>query len=339
MNLKSLRLPILTAAILAFSASGAHASGDLAMAKKEGKVVWYSSLSLPIAQEVCNLFNEKKMGFDCVLHRSGSGKLFKRYIQEAKSNIFTADVFHTSNLGHFVSLKKQDLIEKYVPKGAEKFPDAFKDPDGTWHILRAFAYVIAVNTTKVKPADEPKSWKDLLDPKWKGRMVNAHPSYSGAVSNGMSALVNKLGWEFMDDLAAQKPRIVQSAVDTDVYLVRGEADISSGSGTYNTFGHIKKGEPIKMIIPEEGAPLIRSAQAILKSAPHPHAAKIFSDWLFSGEAQQVLANRGLYVGHPDVTFPDGQIPLKELKILPLEAEEAAKMRKPLRKRFREQFGV
>ena len=339
MILKSLRIPIAAAAMLAFSASAAQATGDLAMAKKEGKVVWYSSLSLPIAQEVCNLFNDKKMGFDCVLHRSGSGKLFKRYIQEAKSNIFTADVFHTSNLGHFVSLKKQDLIIKYVPKGADKFPDAFKDKDGTWHILRAFAYVIVVNTTKVKPADEPKSWKDLLDPKWKGRMVNAHPSYSGAVSNGMSALINKFGWEFMDKLAAQKPRIVQSAVDTDVYVVRGEADISSGSGTYNSFGHIKKGEPIKMIIPEEGAPLIRSAQAILKSAPHPHAAKIFSDWLFSIEVQQVLANRGLFVGHPDVKFPKGQISMKELKILPLEADEAAKMRKPLRKRFREQFGV
>ncbi|MFT5173462.1 MAG: iron(III) transport system substrate-binding protein [Gammaproteobacteria bacterium] len=339
MIFRSLRMPLMAAAMLAFSASAAQASGDLAIAKKEGKVVWYSSLSLPIAQEMCNLFNDKKMGFECVLHRSGSGKLFKRYIQEAKSNIFTADVFHTSNLGHFVSLKKQDLIIEYVPKGADKFPDAFKDKDGRWHVLRAFAYVIAVNTTKVSPADEPKSWKDLLDPKWKGRMVNAHPSYSGAVSNGMSALVNKFGWEFMDKLAAQKPRVVQSAVDTDGYLVRGEADISSGSGTYNSFGHIKKGEPIKVIVPEEGAPLIRSAQAILKSAPHPHAAKIFSDWLFSVEAQQVLANRGLFVGHPDVKAPKGQMSMKDLKILPLEPDEAAKMRKPLRKRFREQFGV
>ena len=338
MTHKTLRMPV-AAAILVLGAATANAGGDLAKAKEEGKVVWYSSLALPIAQEVCTLFNEKKMGFDCVLHRSGSGKLFKRYIQEAKSNIFTADVFHTSNLGHFVSLKKQDQLVKYVPAGAEKFPDAFKDPDGQWHILRAFGYVISINTSNVKPAEEPKSWKDLLDPKWKGRMVNAHPSYSGAVSNGMAALVQNFGWEFMDQLAEQSPRVVQSAVDTDVYLIRGEADISSGSGTYNSYGHIKKGEPLKMIMPEEGAPLIRSAQAILKSAPHPNAAMIFSDWLFSLEAQQLLANRGLFVGHPDVKTPEGQISMKELKIMPLKAEEAAKMRKPLRARFREKFGV
>ena len=204
---RSLRLSIVAAAMLTLGATAAHAMGDLAMAKKEGKVVWYSSLALPIAQEICNLFNSKKMGFDCVLHRSGSGKLFKRYIQEAKSNIFTADVFHTSNLGHFVSLKKQDQIIEYVPKGADKFPDAFKDKDGHWHVLRAFAYVISINTSKVMPADEPKSWKDLLDPKWKGRMVNAHPSYSGAVSNGMSALVKNFGW-------ALAGALVMSAIGT-----------------------------------------------------------------------------------------------------------------------------
>ena len=86
---KILRLPIMAAAMVALGATASQAGGDLAMAKKEGKVVWYSSISLPIAQEVCNLFNSKKMGFDCVLHRSGSGKLFKRYVQEAKSKIFT----------------------------------------------------------------------------------------------------------------------------------------------------------------------------------------------------------------------------------------------------------
>ena len=67
--------------------SAAQADSVMDMAKKEGKVVWYSSISLPIAQEVCNAYNAKHTGIECVLHRSGSGKLYTRWRNEAKSNI------------------------------------------------------------------------------------------------------------------------------------------------------------------------------------------------------------------------------------------------------------
>ena len=86
-------------------------------------------------------------------------------------------------------------------------------------------------------------------------------------------------------------------------------------------------------------PLITSAQAIFKTAPHPNAAKVFSDWLFSLEAQQLLANRGLYSGHPDVKYPEGLKPLGEIKLILVTPDEAVKMRKPVRERFRKEFGV
>ncbi|MCG8545819.1 MAG: extracellular solute-binding protein [Alphaproteobacteria bacterium] len=336
---KIVNISIAAIAAIAFGASAVWASGDLAAAKKEGKVVWYSSLSLPIAQELCNTFNKKNIGFECVLHRSGSGKLFKRWLQEAKSNIYEADILHTSNSGHFVSLRNEGAILKYRPKGSDKFPTAFKDKDGYWTVMRAFAYIPAYNKNKVKPADVPKSWKEMLDPKWQGKLVNAHPSYSGSVSVGMSMLVRKFGWDFMDKLAALKPRVVQSAVDTTTYLVRGEALLATGSTSYSNFVAIQKGEPIAMIQPEEGVPFIVSPHAILKKAPHPNAAKIFSDWLFSLEGQQILANRGLYVGHPDVKYPEGQVPLNKLKLMTMTPEEATKMRKKIRDTFRKKFGV
>jgi iron(III) transport system substrate-binding protein len=330
---------IALASCIALAASTAWAGGDLAAAKKEGKVVWYSSLALPIAQEMCNAFNAKNMGFKCVLHRSGSGKLYKRWVQEAKSKIFEADVLHTSNSGHFLTLQKQGVFIKYKPKGTEKFGAAFHGEGGYWTVLRAFAYVPAINSAKVKAGDTPKSWLDLLDPKWSGKIVNAHPSYSGSVSVGMSMLVKKFGWEFMDKLAALKPRVVQSAVDTTTYLVRGEADITSGTASYNLFNAIKKGEKVQMLLPKEGVPFIISPQAIFKSAPHPNAAKIFADWVFSKEGQQILVNRGLYVGHPGVKYPAGLVPLDKLKLMTMTPEEATKMRKPIRKAFREKFGV
>jgi iron(III) transport system substrate-binding protein len=155
----------------------------------------------------------------------------------------------------------------------------------------------------------------------------------------MSMLVKKFGWEFMDKLSELKPRVVQSAVDTTTYLVRGEADITSGTASYNLFNAIKKGEKVKMLLPKEGVPFVVSPQAIFKSAPHPNAAKIFADWLFSKDAQQILVDRGLYVGHPGVKYPDGQVPLKELKLMTMSPEEATKMRNPIRDAFRKKFGV
>lgn len=319
--------------------SVAWADDVMEMAKKEGKILWYSSLSLPIAQELCNAYNAKNTGVECVLHRSGSGKLYNRWRNEAKSNIYEADVLHTSNIGHFVSLRKAKAIIQYAPKGVDQYNAAFVEKDHYWTVLRASVYAPAYNTTKVSEADAPKTWKDLLDPKWKGKMVHAHPGYSGFVSVGLAGLIRTYGWEFVDEMAAAKPRIVQSAVDSTTFVVRGEALVAAGGALYNHFGAIKKGEPIKAFFPPEGVPFIASAQAIFVKAPHPNAAKVFSDWLFGLEAQQMLANHGLYSGHPGVKYPTGLTPLSEIKLIVVSPEESVEMRDPINTRFRAKFGV
>ena len=106
------------AILMSFPAAG---SAGMREAKKEGSILWYSSLSLPIAQAVCNLYNSKKLGIKCILHRSGSGKLYRRYLQESKGGIYKADVMHTSNLGHFLNMRAKKILVKYVPKGIENF--------------------------------------------------------------------------------------------------------------------------------------------------------------------------------------------------------------------------
>ena len=134
------------------------------------------------------------------------------------------------------------------------------------------------------------------------------------------------------------PAIVQSSVDTTAYIVRGEA-LAGATGLYNDFDPMKAGEPIKVIFPPKGVPFIPSAQAIFAKAPHPNAAKVFTDWLFSTEAQQLLVNHGLYSGDPDVKYPKGLTPLNEIKLIIVSPEESVKMRDPVRERFRKDFGV
>ena len=313
-------------------------AADMRAAKKEGKVFWYSSVTLPIAQAVCRAFNNKKLGIKCLLHRSGSGKIYRRYLLEAKGGINVADVFHSSNAGHFLIMKKK-FIRPYKPKGIEKFSPTFRTKDNSWSILRSSALVPMYNSKRSKAEDMPKSYMDFLDPKWKGKLVHAHPGYSGFITTGMIGMVKLFGWDFYRKLAKQKPMIVQSSVAPIPLVARGEVELSVGTDVYSIFNNVRKGEPLKMFFPKEGVFFMPSPNAILRKAPHPNAAEVFVDYLFSREIQQLLANNGLWVGHPDVKYPKGLPRPQDLKLIKVPAEDVRDKTKEIRKTFRRIFGV
>ena len=316
----------------------ANAQSTMEKAKKEGKVIWYSSLTLKISQEVCNLFNSKNPGIKCELHRSGSSKLYNRYRQEARGKIFRADVIHTSNIGQFITMHdKLKFIAPYKPKGSDNFVSNFKTDDGRWTILRASVMVPVYNSKLVKPDQVPTSYLDFLKPEWKNKLVIADPNYGGFATITMIATVNKFGMDYYEKLAANNPRRWGSAAGTLTLVERGEALMTTGAVAYTTYNHIKKGEPIKMAVPKEGVPFVRSPAAVLAKAPHPNAARVFMDFLFSQEVQQLLANRGLYVGHPDVKYPDGQTPLSAFKLIEVPPDEIGAYAKSIRKAFRKIF--
>jgi len=326
------RFSLLLVFLMLFAWVPAGAQNTMEMAKKEGKVMWYSSLTLKISQEVCKLFNSKNWGIECELHRDGSSKLYRRYRQEARGKIFRADVIHTSNIGQFITMHdKLKFIAPYKPKGTEGYLPNFKTDDGRWTILRASVMVPVYNTKLVSPEMAPTSYLDFLRPEWKNKLVVADPNYGGFATITMIALVNKFGMDYYEKLAANNPRRWGSAAGTITLVERGEALMSTGAVAYTAFNHIQKGEPIKMAIPKEGVPFVRSPASVLAKAPHPNAARVFMDFLFSLEVQQVLANRGLYVGHREVYYPDAQTPLTAFKLIEVPADEISKKSKSMRK--------
>ncbi|MBI2348790.1 MAG: extracellular solute-binding protein [Deltaproteobacteria bacterium] len=172
-------------AVLALVAWGSVASAQdaatVAAAKKEGKVVWYTSLALPSSTALAKLFMDKYKGIEVEVHRSGSQRVLQRMMQEVSAGIKNADIVHTSDAGHFVLLKEKGLLMKYTPTGTESFPAGFKDKSGFYYGMRATLTIIPYNPKLVSEKDAPKTWKELLDPKWKGKMVTAHPGYSGII--------------------------------------------------------------------------------------------------------------------------------------------------------------
>ena len=318
--------------------TSAAAQDVMELAKKGGKVVWYSSLGLELAQKVCNTFTQRRPGITCELTRSGSERIFQRIMQEAKANLALADVVHTSDAAHFVDFKAQGMLQAYEPAGMKTIRGEFKDPDGFYYTLRSTPYVIGYNSRLIPKDQAPRKWQDLLDPKWKGKIAHAHPGYSGIVTTGMLAILSKYGWEYFMALAKNQPVIGQSAEDPPVKVAGGEGSVGV-SGEYNLFRAKKKGNPIEIVFPEDLVPFVNSPVAILKRAPHPNAAKVFLDFLFGKEAQQLMADDGLYVPNEAVTYPAGKIPLKDLKVLAPDPQEILRRNQEIKTKFRELFGV
>lgn len=309
-------------------------------ARKEGKVVWYTSLALPSSTKFAQLFMDKYKGIEVEVHRTGSQRVLQRVMQEVSAGIKNADIIHTSDAGHFVLLKKKGLLTKYTPKGVENFPAGFKDKEGYYYGMRATLSVIAHNPKSVSEKDAPKSWKELLDPKWRGKMVTAHPSYSGIIATHVLALVNLYGWEYFQDLAKNKLHLVQSANDPAGVVASGERPVGANGAEYFYYKTLKQGNPIKIVYPKEGIPLVVSPVAIAKDSPRPNAAKLFLDFIFTKEALQALADReGLYTGHPEVTYPKDKPKLKDLNLLNVDAEQLEEKNEEIKKRFVEFFGA
>src|SRR5450830_290558 len=151
-------------------------------AKKEGKVVWYTSVDLPLAEKVAKSFEAKYPGIAVRVERTGAERVFQRIGQEYASNIHAVDVANSSDAAHFIVWKRDGILLPYVPEDVAKFyPAEHKDIDGMFASFRVWVCIIAYNTNLVKKEVAPKSFADLLDPKWKGKIVKAHPGYSGTI--------------------------------------------------------------------------------------------------------------------------------------------------------------
>jgi len=326
----------------ATGAAGAAAAQDarLAAAKKEGKVVWYTSLALASSEKVAKMFEAAYPGVKVEVQRTGSQRILQRVMQELQAGIKAVDVVHTSDAGHYVFFKDKHLLARYTPPGVETFPAGFKDPEGYWYALRATVNVIAYNSRVVAADQAPKTWKDLLDPRWKDKLVTAHPGYSGVIATHVLALVHLLGWDYWKALAHNHPMLVQSAADPAGVVASGERPVAVDGGEYTFYQTRKKGNPVSLVYPPEGVSLVVSPAAITAFAPHPNGARLFTDFTFRREVQQVLADtEGLYSGHPGVTYPADKPKLSDLKLLTVDPDELEKRNEEIKTKFVEFFGA
>ena len=172
----------------------------LAKAKNEGKIVWYTSIELQTAEKIAKAFEAAHPGIDVQVERNGCERIVQRIAQERSSNIRAADVVECSDMTALFAWKKEGWLASYVPADVAKYPADYRDPDGFYATDRLTLSPIEYNTKLVKPEDAPKSFADLLDPKWKGKIVKAHPGYSGTIMTVTYEISRDLGWDYLKKL-------------------------------------------------------------------------------------------------------------------------------------------
>jgi iron(III) transport system substrate-binding protein len=289
----------------------------IAAAGKEGQVIHYTSTDLPVAEKLAKAFEAKYPGIAVRVERTGAERVFQRIGQEYSSNIHAVDVVNSSDAAHFIVWKRDGILAPYVPEDvARYYPPEHRDIDGQFASWRVWLSIIAYNTNLVKAEDAPKSFADLLDPRWKGKIVKAHPGYSGTIMTATYQLQRDLGWSWFEQLARQNVMQVQSSADPPKKLDLGERAVMADGNEYNILQMKEAGRPVEPVYATEGSPMIIGPNGIFKNSPNPNAARLFQSFCFSSEAQQLIIDiGGLRSVHPQTREKAGRTPLKDIKTL------------------------
>ena len=309
-------------------------------ARKEGKISYYAAIELNVAERLGKMFEAKYPGIAVRVERSGAERIFQRIAQEQGSGIHAVDVANSTDTAHYLDWKKNGWLAPYLPEEVAKhFPADQFDPEGLYATSCAWLETIGYNTNLIKREDAPKSYADLLDPKWQGKIVKGHPSYSGAILTTTFVLARELGWPYLEKLAQQKVMQVQSAGDPPKKIMLGERAIMADGNDYNLVLLKDQGKPVEVVYPTEGSPLIIVQSGVFQNAPNPNAARLFMEYLLSTEASKVWVDHFNESMRPEISALPGAKSASDVKTVRPTVEEISKGIPEVIKQWRDTFGV
>lgn len=268
-------------------------------AKKEGEVVWYGTLTGgSIVGRIIGAFESKYPFIKVKYLRLGGAGLIERIRSEARSGKYLWDVA-TAEYIQFFELPKYITLAKYTPPEFLHYSPAHRDPNGTWVSFYGAIATIAWNTRVVQPAESPKDWKDLLDPRWKGKKIGlpaeAFQWYGGMVTY----LGDKRGREYMRALAEQDPQTQSGYTNTANLLVAGEFPVAV-IRAHRIEDARSKGAPVDWSA--DANPIVISIHpvGVSEKALHPNAARLFEDFLTSVQGQSLFTEEGFLSAHDGI---------------------------------------
>jgi len=271
----------------------------ISQAKKEGRVVWYTTVSIPEAKTFIDMFEKEYPFIKVDLLRSGAGALVNRVVSEYAAHNYSPDVLQgMASRGGLKLLKKRGILGRYTSPEFKHYPNEVIDKEGYWGSTYQNTFVLAYNTRNVKPDDVPKTYDDLLKPMWKGRkIINDTENYEW-FDGLLHAWGKDKGLAYFRRLAAQEQIFQRGARGRIQLVAAGEAPLTIGYGPHAQ-SFVNQGAPIEWV-PLEPVVLIVNTASMTSRPPHPAAAKLFMDFLFSKPAQLKLRELSRIPSRSDV---------------------------------------
>jgi iron(III) transport system substrate-binding protein len=295
---------------------GFKTCANVEKAEAEGGFVLYSTDPDAGQAKLMASFNKAFPKIKTDFVRLQAGALYAKLLSERQAKSYLVDVIQLSDMGMILDFQKRKGFHQYIsPEMAAFKADRKSTPEGYWTWGSVIMGGIAYNPNNVSPADAPKTWEDLLDPKWKDA-INVKVSNSGLQHGVWYMLKPILGEDYFKKFAEQKPRAFDSYVQQYDRLTNGQDKIIMGA-QYSGYIEFKaKGAPLAFVFPETGVPAVSETYGIVADGPHPNAAELFMDWFLSPVGQKALADALLlHSPREDVPPPPGAIPLKDMKLL------------------------
>jgi iron(III) transport system substrate-binding protein len=326
----------LLAGATALAPARAQDAVDVAKAKAEGKVIWYTSTPIRQGQKIADAF-EQETGIKVEMFRSGGSAILRRFQQEMDAGRVAVDVLTHSEPAAANALGKKGFFVAFKPKNFDQVPDAAKDANGLYVGQRLNMMTHYLRSDKVAAADEPKTWDDLLGPKYKGQLVMTDPSFTSLQVSVVGTVSKARGWGFYEKLKANDVMIVQSNQQASDALKRGERLIAVGALDSYAADLKKAGHPIKTLYPSDGVFVIASPTSVVKGSPNPNAAKLFAEFMLSDAAQKIFPADGGFSSRVDIAAPQGSPDLKSLKIIAVDNDYIENEAARIKRRFNEIF--
>lgn len=303
---------------------------SMGVAAAKEQVVIYTSLENEEVVDYLELAKKQLPDLDIQAIRLSTGELGARMLAEKENP--QADCiwgWAVTNMSEFVP---KGMLVPYKPKGWDKIPAHFKNPDGYWTAIDLYAAALVPNTKVLqsKNLPMPKGWNDLLNPVYKDMLIMPNPASSGTGFLQVASLLVMLdpdyknkpveqnkAWDFLKELDKNMGQYIKSGSKPAKLTAAGEYAIGcSFAFVYSSLK--KKGFPVALVLPEEGAGYELEANALLKGAKHEKAAKKFLDWAISEKAMNQYAKFKLGVTYPNIQGPKDLPALASIKLAPMD---------------------
>jgi iron(III) transport system substrate-binding protein len=304
------------------------------------KKLWiYSSLYKEVIEEMKAPLQAAVPGVEIEWFQGGSESIASKVSAELAAGKPKADLILTSDPFWYEELKRAGKLLAYASPAAREVPGRYLDKDAAYAGARLPVMVIGYNSEALKADEAPKSWAELLEPKWKGKVTMPSPLESGTAFTTVALLSRKLGWDYFrklrehDLLAAGGNSSVINRLETRERVV-GIVLLE------NLLKARAKGSPVRPAYPEDGVIPILSPVAILKDTSQPEEARKAYDWFFTPQAQAAIVRSGMYSPFPGAPIPENALALKELepRMMPWSPEILAELfsqRDSIKARFTE----